>query len=172
MFPVLSFRISQLEPTTMYAVVLEFRCTNQHRLVKLCCALCKNWKYSPSRWRFLNGNWQKGSSCDDDAEMRHAFVHFASIAPGSQWMQDPVSFAKLKLSNRENNTSKVSQPIETRYYSNSKKAESDAFSLLFDHSIPHFVLECFTFCIHNYLDQTQLSPQVSTSHTHCQDEYW
>jgi brachyury protein len=89
MFPVLKLHVSRLEMTAMYAVVLEFRCTHQHR------------------WRFLNGNWQKGSTCEDNADLRHVFVHFASVAPGSQWMQEPVSFAKLKLSNRENGTSKI-----------------------------------------------------------------
>lgn len=59
-------------------------------------------------WRFLNGSWQKGSSSEDNADQRHVFVHFTSPAPGSQWMQEPVSFAKLKLSNRENGSQKVS----------------------------------------------------------------
>ena len=59
-------------------------------------------------WRFLNGSWQKGSSSEDNADHRHVFVHFTSLAPGSQWMQEPLSFAKLKLSNRENGSQKVS----------------------------------------------------------------
>ena len=58
-------------------------------------------------WRFLNGSWQKGSSSEDNAEQRHMFVHFSSIAAGSQRMKEPVSFAKLKLSNKENGASKV-----------------------------------------------------------------
>ena len=49
MFPVLKLHVSQLEPTAMYAMVLEFRCTNQHRSVShyIAHSLC-NFMYVPT----------------------------------------------------------------------------------------------------------------------------
>lgn len=96
------------------------------------------------RWRFLNGSWQKGSTSEDNAEHRHVFVHFSSLAPGSHWMQEPVSFAKLKLSNRENGSSKV--------------------RLCVCMCVQHLMNYMLT------IDPTQLPSQVSTLHSPHWDE--
>lgn len=80
----------------MYSVLLEFQSTHNHR------------------WRFLNGEWQAGSNITDpsDHEQQHCiYVHHSSPASGLQWMTDPVSFAKLKLSNKENGNGKVSTNV-------------------------------------------------------------
>jgi hypothetical protein len=113
-------------------------------------------------WRFLNGNWQKGSTCEDNADLRHVFVHFASVAPGSQWMQEPVSFAKLKLSNRENGTSKVRKNLPGKW-------------MIEEFIFPVFIiiLRCFEKLhgdVFSCLDQAQLAAQVPAIHSRDQDK--
>ena len=84
----------------MYSVLLEFQPTHTHR------------------WRFLNGEWQASSTIADPPEQQPGlYVHPSSPASGLQWMKDPVSFAKLKLSNKENGNGKVHHSFQVTIFS-------------------------------------------------------
>ena len=89
MFPSLQVTLSSLEPSAMYAVLLEFQSTHGHR------------------WRFLNGEWQPGNSAVDAPDQRSVHVHQNSPATGAKWMQENITFTKFKLSNKENGNGKV-----------------------------------------------------------------
>ena len=87
-------RLSGLDPAARYAVLLEFQPLQAHR------------------WRFVNGQWTAGSSSSSGAseatvDGRYAHVHPSSPATGEKWMRDCVTFAKLKISNKENGNRKV-----------------------------------------------------------------
>ncbi|KAL7873166.1 hypothetical protein AOLI_G00122370 [Acnodon oligacanthus] len=79
MFPCCRFRISGLEPFQRYTLVMDMRPVDNHR-----------YKWSDRRWE-TNG---KG-----DPHILSSFVHPESPATGLDWMQNPVSFYKLKLTN-------------------------------------------------------------------------
>ena len=89
MFPLLRVKLSNLDPSASYCLLLEFQPTHTHR------------------WRFLNGRWQPGSKATELPEQRCVYVHPASPSGGTQWMQESATFAKLKLSNKENGSGKV-----------------------------------------------------------------
>uniref|UniRef100_A0A3B1IBN6 T-box domain-containing protein n=1 Tax=Astyanax mexicanus TaxID=7994 RepID=A0A3B1IBN6_ASTMX len=79
MFPCCRFRISGLEPFQNYTLVMDMHPVDNHR-----------YKWSDRRWE-TNG---KG-----DPHIARSFVHPESPATGLDWMQNPVSFYKLKLTN-------------------------------------------------------------------------
>ncbi|KAL6477721.1 hypothetical protein MHYP_G00135560 [Metynnis hypsauchen] len=79
MFPCCRFRISGLEPFQRYTLVMDMHPVDNHR-----------YKWSDRRWE-TNG---KG-----DPHILSSFVHPESPATGLDWMQNPVSFYKLKLTN-------------------------------------------------------------------------
>lgn len=79
MFPCCRFRISGLEPFQSYTLVMDMHPVDNHR-----------YKWSDRRWE-TNG---KG-----DPHIARSFVHPESPATGLDWMQNPVSFYKLKLTN-------------------------------------------------------------------------
>ncbi|KAI4882943.1 hypothetical protein NFI96_015613, partial [Prochilodus magdalenae] len=79
MFPYCRFRISGLEPFQRYTLVMDMHPVDNHR-----------YKWSDRRWE-TNG---KG-----DPHILRSFVHPESPATGLDWMQNPVSFYKLKLTN-------------------------------------------------------------------------
>ena len=92
-------RLSGLDPAARYAVLLEFQPLQAHR------------------WRFVNGEWTAGSSSSSSSSSSsgaseatvdgYAHVHPSSPATGEKWMRDCVTFAKLKISNKENGNRKV-----------------------------------------------------------------
>uniref|UniRef100_A0A4W4E8Q0 T-box domain-containing protein n=1 Tax=Electrophorus electricus TaxID=8005 RepID=A0A4W4E8Q0_ELEEL len=79
MFPYCRFRISGLEPFQRYTLVMDMQPVDNHR-----------YRWSDRRWE-TNG---KG-----DLHIFRSFVHPDSPATGLNWMQNPVSFYKLKLTN-------------------------------------------------------------------------
>ncbi|XP_066525313.1 MAX dimerization protein MGA a [Hoplias malabaricus] len=79
MFPYCRFRISGLEPFQSYTFVMDMHPVDNHR-----------YKWSDRRWE-TNGK--------ADQHILRSFVHPGSPATGLDWMQNPVSFYKLKLTN-------------------------------------------------------------------------
>ncbi|XP_072545481.1 MAX dimerization protein MGA a isoform X2 [Salminus brasiliensis] len=79
MFPYCRFRISGLEPFQRYTFIMDMHPVDNHR-----------YKWSDRRWE-TNGK--------ADPHIVRSFVHPESPATGLDWMQNPVSFYKLKLTN-------------------------------------------------------------------------
>lgn len=88
-FPLLCVQITNLDPHATYTVLLGFKMTHNHR------------------WRFINGEWHPGTAVADPPDQQHMYIHPKSPASGIQWMQEPVTFSKLKISNKENGNNKV-----------------------------------------------------------------
>ncbi|KAK3537811.1 hypothetical protein QTP70_018917 [Hemibagrus guttatus] len=79
MFPCCRFRISGLEPFQRYTLVMDMQPVDNYR-----------YKWSDRRWE-TNGK--------ADPHILSSFEHPDSPATGLDWMQNPVSFYKLKLTN-------------------------------------------------------------------------
>lgn len=106
MFPLLQISLSGLDPSSSYALFLQFQLAYPHR------------------WRFLNGEWQEaGSGCTvDPPEEGCVYIHHSSPLSGAQWMKEKIIFSKLKLSNKESGKGKVCRftllAYECRYHTN------------------------------------------------------
>ncbi|ELK16309.1 T-box transcription factor TBX19 [Pteropus alecto] len=81
MFPVLKISVTGLDPNAMYSLLLDFVPTDSHR------------------WKYVNGEWvpagkpeAPGHSC--------VYIHPDSPNFGAHWMKAPVSFSKVKLTNK------------------------------------------------------------------------
>ena len=85
MFPIVSISIRGLEPEKMYTVELSFEQMDSHR------------------WRYVSGQWQPGTK-PDPAIQRAPYQHPDSPNYGETWMRDTVSFTKVKLTNKTNQT--------------------------------------------------------------------
>uniref|UniRef100_A0A3P9DS44 T-box domain-containing protein n=1 Tax=Maylandia zebra TaxID=106582 RepID=A0A3P9DS44_9CICH len=89
MFPYCRFRISGLQPSRRYTLMMDVQPLDN------------------SHYRWTGKNWQA-----DGKGTRHAksqpFAHLESPATGQHWMQSPVSFYRMKLTNnisdRDGNT--------------------------------------------------------------------
>ncbi|XP_066959619.1 T-box transcription factor T-A-like isoform X1 [Macrobrachium rosenbergii] len=82
MFPVVKLKVSGLNPQAMYSMVLEFVQLDNHR------------------WKYVNGEWTQGGK--PEAPPPHPFyIHSDSPNFGHHWMKDPISFAKVKLTNKQ-----------------------------------------------------------------------
>lgn len=79
MFPCCRFRISGLEPFQRYTLVMDMHPVDNYR-----------YKWSDRRWE-TNGK--------ADPHIERSFIHPESPMTGLDWMQNPVSFYKLKLTN-------------------------------------------------------------------------
>lgn len=79
MFPYCRFRVSGLEPFQRYTLVMDMHPVDNYR-----------YKWSDRRWE-ANGKAEPHNPS--------SFVHPDSPATGFDWMQNPVSFYKLKLTN-------------------------------------------------------------------------
>ncbi|XP_049312897.1 T-related protein isoform X3 [Bactrocera dorsalis] len=88
MFPVVKISTSGLDPAAMYTVLLEFVQVDTHR------------------WKYVNGEWVPGGK----AEVPPAnpiYVHPESPNFGAHWMKEPISFAKVKLTNKTNGNGQI-----------------------------------------------------------------
>ncbi|KAI0984357.1 hypothetical protein GJ496_006959 [Pomphorhynchus laevis] len=83
MFPILRTKLQGLQPESMYKISLRFKCADGHR------------------WRFVNGEWQHGqkSNLANDTQQL-LYQHPYSPNFGSFWMNQPICFSKLRLTNR------------------------------------------------------------------------
>ncbi|XP_056152271.1 MAX gene-associated protein-like [Lampris incognitus] len=80
MFPYCRFRISDLEPTRQYSLFLDIQPVDN------------------SQYCWTGQSWQVAGKADSHVKSQ-LFVHPDSPAAGRHWMQNPVSFYKLKLTN-------------------------------------------------------------------------
>ncbi|UJR14261.1 hypothetical protein I4U23_001252 [Adineta vaga] len=85
MFPIISTSIRGLDPEKMYTVELSFDQIDSHR------------------WRFVSCQWQPGMK-PEPVINRPAYQHPDSPNYGRTWMRDAISFPKVKLTNKIENT--------------------------------------------------------------------
>ncbi|XP_039600900.1 T-box transcription factor TBX19 [Polypterus senegalus] len=83
MFPVLKISVSGLDPNAMYSFLLDFAPADSHR------------------WKYVNGEWVPAGKPDPQT---HSCVYIHPDSPnfGAHWMKAPVSFSKVKLTNKLN----------------------------------------------------------------------
>ncbi|XP_053317365.1 T-box transcription factor T [Spea bombifrons] len=88
MFPVLKVSVSGLDPNAMYTFLLDFVAIDNHR------------------WKYVNGEWVPGGKPEPQAPSC-VYIHPDSPNFGAHWMKDPVSFSKVKLTNKMNGGGQV-----------------------------------------------------------------
>ncbi|XP_065575602.1 T-box transcription factor T-A-like [Artemia franciscana] len=89
MFPVVKVNISNLDPEAMYSVLLEFVQIDHE-----------------GRCRYIEGRWMASGKAERSPAAT-VYVHHESPNFGNHWMKDPVTFAKLKLSNKKADPSMI-----------------------------------------------------------------
>ncbi|KAF9281393.1 hypothetical protein BGZ88_011633 [Linnemannia elongata] len=135
LFPCLRFKILGLDPDSYYSLRVDFE------------------MLTPNRFRFSNGGWKpmeplrqvddifsSGShdSCDStdhstattSGHLRESFIHPDRWQLGRHWMADPISFAKVKLTNKVESPSNVVKR-------SSKKGTNSAVSVNKDNGDPN-----------------------------------
>lgn len=93
MFPVLKASVSGLDPNAMYSVLLDFVAADNNR------------------WKYVNGEWVPGGKPEPQSPSC-VYIHPDSPNFGAHWMKAPVSFSKVKLSNKLNGGGQV-RPQDT-----------------------------------------------------------
>ena len=88
MFPVVRLSISGLDPSAMYSFMLDFVPVDAHR------------------WKYVNGEWVPGGKAEPPTP-NALYVHPDSPNFGAHWMKEPVSFSKVKLTNKIAGTGQV-----------------------------------------------------------------
>ncbi|XP_015216992.1 T-box transcription factor TBX19 isoform X1 [Lepisosteus oculatus] len=83
MFPVLKVSVSGLDPNAMYSFLLDFAPADSHR------------------WKYVNGEWVPAGKPETHSPSC-VYIHPDSPNFGAHWMKDPVSFSKVKLTNKLN----------------------------------------------------------------------
>eukprot|EP00064_Thunnus_orientalis_P002589 superscaffoldBa00000195_g2596 len=83
MFPVLKMNVSGLDPNAMYSFLLDFVSADNHR------------------WKYVNGEWVPGGKPEPQTPSC-VYIHPDSPNFGAHWMKAPVSFSKVKLTNKLN----------------------------------------------------------------------
>lgn len=88
MFPVLKISVTGLDPNAMYSLLLDFVPTDGHR------------------WKYVNGEWVPAGKPEVSS---HSCVYIHPDSPnfGAHWMKAPISFSKVKLTNRLNGGGQV-----------------------------------------------------------------
>ncbi|XP_043928022.1 T-box transcription factor TBX19 [Protopterus annectens] len=83
MFPVLKINVSGLDPNAMYSFLLDFAPVDSHR------------------WKYVNGEWAPAGKPEPQ---NHSCVYIHPDSPnfGAHWMKAPISFSKVKLTNKLN----------------------------------------------------------------------
>ncbi|EPY73840.1 t-box transcription factor TBX19-like protein [Camelus ferus] len=83
MFPVLKISVMGLDPNAMYSLLLDFVPTDSHR------------------WKYVNGEWVPAGKPEVSS---HSCVYIHPDSPnfGAHWMRAPISFSKVKLTNKLN----------------------------------------------------------------------
>ncbi|KAM8858816.1 T-box transcription factor T [Spinachia spinachia] len=88
MFPVLRVSVSGLDPNAMYSFLLDFVCGDNHR------------------WKYVNGEWVPGGKPEPQTPSS-VYIHPDSPNFGAHWMKAPVSFSKVKLTNKLNGAGQI-----------------------------------------------------------------
>lgn len=88
MFPVVKVTAAGLDPKAMYTVLLEFV------------------QIDPHRWKYVNGEWVPGGKAEVPPS-NPIYIHPESPNFGAHWMKEPISFAKVKLTNKCNGNGQI-----------------------------------------------------------------
>ncbi|XP_055855472.1 T-related protein isoform X2 [Episyrphus balteatus] len=88
MFPVVKVTTTGLDPAAMYTILLEFVQVDNHR------------------WKYVNGEWVPGGKAEVPPS-NPIYVHPESPNFGAHWMKEPISFAKVKLTNKTNGNGQI-----------------------------------------------------------------
>ena len=96
MFPVLRASVSGLDPNAMYSVLLDFVAADNNR------------------WKYVNGEWVPGGKPEPQSPSC-VYIHPDSPNFGAHWMKAPVSFSKVKLSNKLNGGGQVRGILNAQY---------------------------------------------------------
>ena len=88
MFPVIKVSVSGLDAHAMYSLLLDFSAADAHR------------------WKYVNGEWVAGGKPEPQPPSC-VYIHPDSPNYGAHWMRAPVSFCKVKLSNKMNASGQV-----------------------------------------------------------------
>ncbi|XP_037906741.1 T-related protein isoform X2 [Hermetia illucens] len=88
MFPVVKVTATGLDAAAMYTVLLEFVQVDNHR------------------WKYVNGEWVPGGKAEVPPS-NPIYVHPESPNFGAHWMKEPISFAKVKLTNKTNGNGQI-----------------------------------------------------------------
>ncbi|XP_041115694.1 T-box transcription factor TBX19-like isoform X1 [Polyodon spathula] len=83
MFPVLRVSVSGLDPNAMYSFLLDFAPADSHR------------------WKYVNGEWIPAGKPEPQTH-NCVYIHPDSPNFGAHWMKSPISFSKVKLTNKLN----------------------------------------------------------------------
>lgn len=92
MFPVLRTSVTGLDPNAMYSVLLDFVAADNNR------------------WKYVNGEWVPGGKPEPQSPSC-VYIHPDSPNFGAHWMKAPISFSKVKLSNKLNGGGQVRVPV-------------------------------------------------------------
>lgn len=84
----LKVSVSGLDPNAMYSFLLDFVAADGHR------------------WKYVNGEWVPGGKPEPQAPSC-VYIHPDSPNFGAHWMKAPVSFSKVKLTNKLNGGGQV-----------------------------------------------------------------
>ncbi|XP_048459021.1 T-box transcription factor TBX19-like [Rhincodon typus] len=88
MFPVLKISVSGLDPNAMYSFLLDFVAADSHR------------------WKYVNGEWIPAGK-PEPLTQSCVYIHPDSPNFGAHWMKAPISFSKVKLTNKVNTGGQV-----------------------------------------------------------------
>ena len=64
-------------------------------------------KVDSHRWKYVNGDWVAGGKAEPPAP-NCVYIHPDSPNFGAHWMKEPISFSKVKLTNKLNGGGQVS----------------------------------------------------------------
>lgn len=111
MFPVLRASVTGLDPNAMYSVLLDFVAADNNR------------------WKYVNGEWVPGGKPEPQSPSC-VYIHPDSPNFGAHWMKAPVSFSKVKLSNKLNGGGQVREKrtVKIISYNNSNLKKTQNFS--------------------------------------------
>ncbi|XP_075056788.1 T-box transcription factor T-like isoform X3 [Mixophyes fleayi] len=88
MFPVLKISVTGLDPNAMYSFLMDFVTADSNR------------------WKYVNGEWVPGGKPEPQAPSC-VYIHPDSPNFGAHWMKAPVSFSKVKLTNKMNGEGQI-----------------------------------------------------------------
>ena len=88
MFPVIKIAVSGLDPHSMYSFFLDFVAVGDNR------------------WKYVNGEWIPGGKAEPSTSSS-VYIHPDSPNFGAHWMRQPISFSKIKLTNKQNSDGQV-----------------------------------------------------------------
>uniref|UniRef100_A0A8C5MLG8 T-box domain-containing protein n=1 Tax=Leptobrachium leishanense TaxID=445787 RepID=A0A8C5MLG8_9ANUR len=88
MFPVLKINVTGLDPNAMYSFLMDFVTADNNR------------------WKYVNGEWVPGGKPEPQAPSC-VYIHPDSPNFGAHWMKAPVSFSKVKLTNKMNGEGQI-----------------------------------------------------------------